>query len=156
MHIYLIGSLRNPRVPEVAAALRAEGITVCDHWYAAGPEADDHWQRYSQARGQSYVHALHQPYARHIFEFDKWWLDACDAALLVTPAGKSGCLELGYMIGCGKPGLVLVEQEPERWDVMLGFATTLHTDLPSVISTLRYIYPHEGAQCTPPNPSSTP
>ena len=37
------------------------------------------------------------------------------------PAGKSGHLELGYMIGQGKPCFVFFEEEPERWDVMHQF-----------------------------------
>jgi len=41
MKLYLIGSLRNPRVPEVAEILRWNGHLVFDDWYAAGPEADD-------------------------------------------------------------------------------------------------------------------
>jgi hypothetical protein len=41
----------------------------------------------------------------------------------VYPAGKSGHLELGYAIGAGKPGFILLEGEPDRFDVMLNFAT---------------------------------
>jgi hypothetical protein len=39
------------------------------------------------------------------------------------PAGKSGHLELGYMLGQGKRGYVLFDKEPERWDIMYQFAT---------------------------------
>jgi nucleoside 2-deoxyribosyltransferase len=40
------------------------------------------------------------------------------------PAGKSGHLELGYMIGCGKPCIIYFNEEPDddRWDVMVQFA----------------------------------
>jgi len=38
------------------------------------------------------------------------------------PAGKSGHMELGYMIGQGKPCFVYFDKEPERWDVMYQFA----------------------------------
>lgn len=38
------------------------------------------------------------------------------------PAGKSGHLELGYMIGNGKPCIIYFEKEPDRWDVMTQFA----------------------------------
>jgi nucleoside 2-deoxyribosyltransferase len=41
------------------------------------------------------------------------------------PAGKSAHLELGYMIGRGKPCFVLFDEEPERWDVMYQFATAV-------------------------------
>jgi nucleoside 2-deoxyribosyltransferase len=120
--IYLIGSLRNPSIPELGEALRNLGYEVFDDWHAAGPTADDEWQRYEKARGHSYPNALRGWAAKHVFEFDKKHLDRCDAAVLVMPAGKSGHLELGYMAGKGKRTFVMFEQEPERWDVMYQFA----------------------------------
>ena len=56
--IYLIGSLRNPRVPEIAAKLRDAGHVVFDDWFAAGPEADDWWQKYEIARGHNFKEGL--------------------------------------------------------------------------------------------------
>jgi hypothetical protein len=123
MEVYVIGSLRNPRVPEVSAMLRDCGLNVFDDWYAAGPEADDYWQKYEIQRGHSFQEALKGHAARHVFNYDKSHLDRCDVAVLVLPAGKSGHLELGYMIGCGKPSFILVEEEPQRFDVMYLFAT---------------------------------
>ena len=123
MNIYIIGSLRNPRVPEVANELRKHGFAVFDDWYGTGPNADEHWQEYEQARGRSYIEALYGDAADNIYEFDKEHLDCADAAVLVAPAGKSGHLELGYMIGKGRLGYILLEAEPERWDVMYNFAT---------------------------------
>jgi nucleoside 2-deoxyribosyltransferase len=125
MVIYLIGSLRNPRVPEVAKYLRSLGNDeVFDDWFAPGPEADDFWRKYSQARGHSYTDALKSYSGTHIFEFDKFHLDRADCGILVLPAGKSGHLELGYLIGQGKSGYILFDgqPEPERWDVMYQFA----------------------------------
>jgi nucleoside 2-deoxyribosyltransferase len=60
-----------------------------------------------------------------VFEFDKFHLDRCDAAVLLMPAGKSAHLELGYMRGKGKPGFILFDEEPERYDVMVKFATDI-------------------------------
>ena len=34
--IYLIGSLRNPSIPETAAKLRDAGHEVFDDWFSAG------------------------------------------------------------------------------------------------------------------------
>jgi len=56
--VYLIGSLRNPAVPELANTIRALGYDVFDDWYAAGPEADDKWRDYEKARGHTYKQAL--------------------------------------------------------------------------------------------------
>ncbi len=123
MKVYLIGSLRNPGVPVVGSALRKCGFDVFDDWFAAGPRADDHWQEYEQkVRGHTFIEALEGRAARHVFEFDKRNLDDSDAGVLVLPAGKSGHMELGYLAGQGKPVYILLDQEPERYDVMYGFA----------------------------------
>lgn len=128
--VYVIGSLRNPEVPNVAAKLRAAGFDAFDDWYAAGPEADDYWQKYERARHHSYAEALAGYAAQHVFNFDKHHLDRCDAAVLVLPAGKSGHLELGYCAGKGKRTYILLEEkEPERFDVMYQFATKVVRNL---------------------------
>jgi hypothetical protein len=139
MKIYLIGSLRNPRVPEVSAQLREDGHDVFDDWYAAGPEADDYWQKYEIARGHTYSEALKGFAANHVYHFDKHHLDTADCAVLLLPAGKSGHLELGYIIGTGKPGyIVLDETKPvERWDVMYLFAKAVLPDVASLRAALK-------------------
>lgn len=130
MHtIYVIGSLRNPKVPEVGRYLRALGHTVFDDWYAAGPEADDCWQAYEQSRGHSLPQALEGYQAWHVFEYDRFHLNRCDVGVLVLPVGKSGHLEFGYMIGRGKPGYILLDKDPDRYDVMYRFAKGIYTDL---------------------------
>lgn len=121
--IYLIGSLRNPSIPNFAAAMRARGADVFDDWYAAGEHADDAWRDYERGRGRDAVSALEGAAARHVFNFDKTHLDAAKAAVLLMPAGTSGHLELGYMLGCGKPGYIVLDGEPERYDVMRCFCT---------------------------------
>lgn len=125
--LYLIGSLRNPEVPKVGSWIRALGIDVFDDWYAAGPEADDKWKEYEQSRGRDYVDALHGLAAEHVHEYDKYHLDNSDGALLLLPAGRSGHLELGYIIGQGKPAWILLPDDHDRWDVMFRFAS-VHSD----------------------------
>lgn len=136
-HIYLIGSLRNPQVPEIAAKLRAEGHEVFDDWYAAGPEADDCWMRYEQARGHDFAAALAGFAGQHVYRYDKEHLDRCGVGVLVLPAGKSGHLELGYLLGQGKPGYILLDKEPERFDVMYNFASGVFTRLADLLKALR-------------------
>ena len=121
--IYIIGSLRNPEIPKFANELQAQGFEAFADWYSPGPQADDFWRDYAKARGLSYGQALKSPAATHVYEFDKSHLDRCDAAVMLMPAGKSAHLELGYTIGKGKPGYILFDQEPERYDVMVQFAT---------------------------------
>lgn len=123
MKLYLIGSLRNPKVPEIAVQFRGYGFDVFDDWYAAGPEADDHWKAYEKGRGHDYIQALAGEAAKHVFSFDYRHLNGSDASVLVLPAGKSGHLELGYLLGQGKPGVILLDAESDRWDVMYPLAS---------------------------------
>lgn len=120
--IYLVGSLRNPKVTEVAAQLRKDGHDVFDDWMAAGPEADDYWRDYERAKGHTIQEALKGYAARHVFEFDKHHIDRCDTTVLLLPAGRSGHLELGYAAGKGKDTAIVMEGEPDRYDVMYQFA----------------------------------
>lgn len=111
--VYIIGSLRNPQVPEIGKKLRAVGLDVFDDWYGAGPEADDKWKEYEQLRGRSYQEALQGFAAKQVFEFDKKHLDRCEVCVLVYPAGRSGHLEFGYSMGKGKKGFILIAEEPK-------------------------------------------
>lgn len=119
--VYLIGSLRNQEIPNLAQEIRKLGFDVFDDWYAAGPEADDKWRDYEKARGHTYREALSGLAADHVYQFDKKHLDECNIAILYLPAGKSAHLELGYVIGKEKTGYILLDN-PERWDVMYLFA----------------------------------
>ena len=123
LSLYIIGSLRNPEIPATASAMRGHGYDVFDDWYAAGPEADDYWKKYELERGRTYTEALNGRAANQVFRYDKSNLDRCQAAVLVLPAGKSGHMELGYFIGTGKPGYILLPPGDDRWDVMYRFAT---------------------------------
>lgn len=125
--IYLIGSLRNPGVPHLSSLLRNKGYEVFDDWYAAGPEADDYWQKYEKERGHSFKEALDGYAANHVFEYDHHHLNRATCGILLMPAGKSGHLEFGYLIGQDKPGYILLPEEPERYDVMYRFATAVVT-----------------------------
>lgn len=137
--IYLIGSLRSQRVPEVAQDLRTLGYHVFDDWYAVGPEADDYWRTYEKNKGNSFLAGLQGAAAENVYNFDKRHLDASDVAVLVAPAGKSAHLELGYMIGAGKRGYIFLppqDEEPERWDIMYKFATGITASFEELVCLL--------------------
>lgn len=126
--LYLVGSLRNSRIPELASRLRAEmpGVEVFDDWYAAGPEADDYWKKYEQERGRTYEDALVGHAAKHVFDFDRHHLDRATHTLLVLPAGKSGHMEIMYaQYGVGSRTAILLDPDDVRWDVMYQFIPTI-------------------------------
>ena len=120
--VYLIGSLRNPAVLTLANDLRKLGYGVFDDWMAAGPDADDYWRDYEKQRGHNFREALAGHAAYHVFEFDRKYLDWADIGILLLPAGKSGHIELGYLIGRGCTSYIVYPEEPERFDVMYKFA----------------------------------
>lgn len=124
--IYLIGSLRNSKIPKVGNILRENGYDVFDDWYGAGPEADDYWQKYEQGRGRTYQEALGGYAVNNVFNFDKYHLNRVDRVVLVMPAGKSGHLELGYAAGLGKQTYILFDKEPDRWDAMYRFVDEVY------------------------------
>lgn len=134
--VYLIGSLRNPKIPLIGQRLRAAGLTVFDDWFAAGPIADDEWQAYENMRGHSFTEALQGIAAKHVFSLDHTHLLQAAAGVLVLPAGSSGHLELGFLIGRGKPGYILLDYRPHRWDVMYRFATGVHSTVEDLIDNL--------------------
>ncbi len=128
-HSYLVGSLRLDRVRLIAAALREDGHIVFDDWHASGPEADDIWKAYEQQRGRTYLQALKSPFAMNAFAFDKRHIQEADTVVLVLPAGKSGHLELGYAVGLGKRGFILLDNTDDRWDLMYQFASGIFDSL---------------------------
>jgi nucleoside 2-deoxyribosyltransferase len=111
-------------------------------WYAAGPNADDHWKEYYQNLGLSYEDALSAPASVNVYNFDKKHIDMSDFMVLVLPAGKSGHMELGYQIGRGKHGIILLEDGVDRWDVMYQFADLVTKDKSDVVG---YIKEHSNA-----------
>lgn len=54
------------------------------------------------------------------------------------PAGKSGFLELGYMIGKGKKCFILMDNQ-ERWDVMMQFADKVFFKLSNLLEYIKKI-----------------
>ena len=134
--IYLIGSLRNEKVPILGNKIRELGFDVFDDWYGAGERADDSWQAYEKLRGRRFDDALKGHAAQHVFNFDKKHLDAADIAILLLPAGKSGHLELGYHLGQKKPGYIVMESEPERFDVMYNFCSGVFFNEESLFEAL--------------------
>lgn len=135
--IYLIGSLRNPAIPEISNKLRKAGYDIFADWFAAGKDADDHLRDYEKSQGRNFQQALDGYVVNHIFEFDKKHIERADAVVLVLPAGKSGHLELGWALGRGKRGYILLNGEPDRIDVMYRFADAVVYSVDELVKVLR-------------------
>lgn len=137
--VYVVGSLRNPQIPVIANQLRERlpGVEIFDSWYSAGPNADDHLWEYEQQRGHNVAQALANYSAKHIFAFDRFHIDRADTVVVAMPAGKSAMLELGYAIGKGKRGYILMDKDPDRLDVMMQFATGIHYSLDDLVNELK-------------------
>lgn len=135
--IYLIGSLRNPKIPEIEKALESEGFDVFADWYSAGPEADDYWRDYERGKGHNLAQALAEPAAQHVYNFDRHYLERSDTVVLVMPAGKSAHLELGWALGQGKKGYILLEEDPDRYDVMYNFTYGVFFSLGELVKQLK-------------------
>lgn len=103
------------------------------------------WQKYEKAIGHTYGQALEGKAATHVFNFDYSNLENSDAGVLVLPAGKSGHLELGYLIGQGKPCFILFpDGEPDiRWDVMYLFAHKVLFDFDDLLDCLNKEFSHD-------------
>lgn len=126
LNIYLIGSLKNSRIPVIGNLLRSQGYDVMDEWFTPGEHADTNWQAYEKLRGRTYHQALRGRSATNNFLFDRSYLDLADVAILVMPAGKSAMLELGYSKGRNKRSYIFLDgQEPDRYDIMPGFADNI-------------------------------
>jgi hypothetical protein len=137
MKIYLIGSLKNPHIPNIGKGLRDIGHDVFDDWHAGGPTADGEWQRFHRQRGDTYAQALKGKAARLHFEFDMHHLAAADAAILVLPAGKSAHIELCVMHGWSRPTFVFFDAEPAEWDLMYNIVDEVFFDEEALLTHFR-------------------
>ena len=135
--VYIIGALKNPIVPEFTNALVEAGFDAFSEWYTPGPEADQYLLDYAKRRGWSYKRALNSYAAEHIFSFDYKHLQSADLAVMLMPCGKSGHLELGWHLGQGKPGFILFDSEPERFDLMYRFATDIFFNQQDLLNALQ-------------------
>lgn len=146
MKIYVASSWRNEKQPEVVARLRAEGHEVYD-FKAPDPggstpggfqwrEIDPKWKDWTP---EQYVEAVEDPLAVHGLWRDFAAMFSADACVMVQPCGVSAALELGWMIGAGKFGVVLLDGAPPRWEpeLMLRLAHHLCTTLDQVVERIR-------------------
>lgn len=124
MRIYVASSWRNTRQPVVVEALRAVGHDVYDFRNPGGGDTGFQWsdidQNWKHWAPDEYLKALQHPLATFGFQRDMDALRQCEVCVLVLPCGRSAHLELGWAIGRGRRGYILLEEqiEPELMNRM--------------------------------------
>jgi hypothetical protein len=135
--VYLMGSLANPNIPFVGNKIRELGFEAIDDWWSPGPLADSYLKHYAKIRKLNYKQTLETHAAKHIFNFDKGLIDRADIGVLVMNAGKSAHIELGYLIGTGKPGYILFDKEPAKIDIMYQFCKNIYFNIDDLLTELK-------------------
>lgn len=136
--IYIIGSLANPVVLDVTKRLREAGCEVFSEWYASGEGADERWQTYFKSLGLTYREILNTDFVNNAFAFDLEHLQKADVGVLVMNAGRSGHLELGWLLGHNKRGYIYFpDGEPERPDLMAKLATGILFSMEELLEVLK-------------------
>lgn len=141
--VYVIGSLRNPKIPHIGKTIRDAGFDVFDDWHSVGPECDDKWKDYEAVRGRTYLEALNGHHASNAFGFDLMHLLSSRIGILALPAGKSGHMEFGmFCHRPGRAGYVLFEEEPapDRFDLMYKLADGLFFDLDKLVQHMKEVH----------------
>lgn len=131
MKIYVASSWRNQVYPDIVALLRSHGHDVYDFRNPPGgghgfgwSEIDPNWKTWTP---EQYREHLNHPLAEQGFQSDMAGLIECDVCVLVMPAGRSANWELGFAMGQGKRGYVLLLEpcEPElMWKEALILTST--------------------------------
>jgi hypothetical protein len=140
VRIYVASSWRNERQPEVVRQLRAAGHEVYDFRNPApgnrGFQWEDAYPKRQPWDAEETRLALYHPVARRGFLQDLHALEWCDACVMVQPCGRSSALELGFAVGRGKGGIVILENgcDPE---LMLSVAHALCLTVDEALSVLQ-------------------
>ena len=132
MKVYVASSWRNPTQKLVVERLRTEGCEVYDFRapdVQGGTEGGFHWSEidadWKAWTPEHYREALEHPLAVHGLGRDLAGMEWADACVMVQPCGVSAAMELGYMLGRGKIGLVLLDGG-DRFEPELMFRLAHH------------------------------
>ncbi|HEY7465096.1 MAG TPA: hypothetical protein VIB47_00230 [Dehalococcoidia bacterium] len=117
--------------------LRDAGHEVYDFRNPSTGATGFSWTEVSDEAGSTAAHfrdLLSHPRVAEAFSLDMDALRACDALVMLQPAGRSAALELGWAAGAGKPTIVLLaDGEPE---LMLKMADRFCLSVEEVIQAL--------------------
>lgn len=120
MKIYVASSWRNPHQPGVVKALNAAGHECFDFRHPVPDNDGFSWREVGLDLKSftlaDYVSALMHPAAIRGYGYDMAAMEACDACVLVLPAGRSASFELGWCLGRGKGGIVILPPDGEKFE----------------------------------------
>jgi nucleoside 2-deoxyribosyltransferase len=138
--IYLASSWRNPNQPQAVSMLRGAGHQVYDfrnprpgNTGFAWSEIDPDWLQWTP---QALCEALFDPIAVKGFALDKQALDWANTGVLLLPCGRSAHIEAGYLIGQGKPVLVVLDTDRFEPELMYKLAANVVPDLSVMLTGL--------------------
>lgn len=118
--IYVASSWKNQHQFGVVAALRDAGHEVYDFKHPVPDNTGFAWREVgfdqSDFTAADYVGALMHPRAVEGYSYDMAAMEACDACVLVLPAGRSASFELGWCLGRGKGGIIILPPDGERFE----------------------------------------
>lgn len=140
INLYLASSWKNKeRVQDIVDQIRELGGFACyDFTRPAGgtgfawSQVDPNWESWTN---EEYLEALKDPISQAGFASDMNALKAADVCVLLLPAGRSACLELGYCAGAGKRTYVLMETH-ESPDLMYLMTNGIILDLETLLFSL--------------------
>ncbi len=119
MKIYVASSWKNLIQPGIVHALKRCGHEVYNFRHPAPGDNGFSWKQLGSEpppwTPEHFRAVLGSTIANTAYAKDKRALDWCDACVLVLPAGRSAHWELGYAMGQGKRGMVVMLEpsEPE-------------------------------------------
>lgn len=133
--IYVASSWRNTMQPAVVIMLRTAGFEVYDFKDANGFHWEEIAEDYEQWTEEEHIAALTHPAAERGFKQDMDAMREADTFVLVLPAGRSACLELGWAVGQGKKTVILMEQDM-RPDLMMKMVDHMVPDVVELLGVL--------------------
>lgn len=127
MKLYVASSWKNASQGYVVKRLRDEGHQVFDFKEQAG-FCQVNWNRENIRSPGQFLSDLDSPELCKRFNIDYKGMQWADGCVMVLECGKSAHLELGWFLGKGKPGWILLTDkvEPElMYNLATDFALTV-------------------------------
>lgn len=134
--IYVASSWRNKHQPGLIAALLADGLEVYDFRNPPGKsgfawsDIDPAWKSWGF---YEFFNALCEPHARKGFDEDFGHMKVATTCILCLPAGRSACLEAGWMKGAGKPLSVYWPEDAGEPELMVQMADFITNNLNALV-----------------------